>query len=135
MEGMSEEQLKEALDHDEARRESAGGNGAEEVVVQNVVPTVDLVEALDLKLAYLAKAVSLAYIDAARACVGLAMQEVSPVVDLSGDPKEAPRANPERVDALMNMGERASRIACALDVLGDKSLVRAELGKPEDGPQ
>ena len=74
-----------------------------------------------------AKAVSLSYVDAAHACVRLALHEVSPPVDTSGNlNKPRPKADVKRVEMLMALGERAVKIAKDLDVLGDKALVRVE---------
>ena len=124
MSDMSGEELNAALEDDIAQKASA----ASQVVVHPGVPvTTDDVEHLEVKQAYLAKAVSLSYVDAAHACVRLALHEISPPVDTSGNlNKPRPKADAKRVELLMALGERAVKIAKDLDVLGDKALVRVE---------
>lgn len=120
---MDEAQLNEALEHDVARKATA----ATQVVAHPGVPvTAADVDDVEIKQAYLAKAVSVSYVDAAHACIRMALQEVAPVVDTTGDMAKAakPKVDHKRVEMLMSLGERAVKIAKELDILGDKNLVR-----------
>lgn len=126
---MSEEQMQQALEDDVAQK---AGAASEVVVHPGVVVGVKDVEVLEIKQAYLAKAVSLSFVDAAHACVRLAMHEVSPVVSTTGNLKQqSQKADHKQVLMLMDLGERAVKIARELDILGDKALVRhAERPRP-----
>lgn len=126
---MDEAQLQQALEDDVAQKASAASGV---VVHPGVVVGVKDVEVLEIKQAYLAKAVSLSFVDAAHACVRLALREVSPAVSTAGNLKQLPpKADHKRVLMLMDLGERAVKIARELDILGDKALVRhAERPRP-----
>ena len=129
MDGMTEDQTQEALDHDAARKESEGkGNGVADVdegaEEQSTVATEQMVNALDVKNAYLAKSTALTYIDLALACAGLAREQVMPAVDLQGNTRGV-KADPKRTDQLLGFAERAVKLALDLDVLGDKNIIRA----------
>ena len=124
---MNAEQLNEALEHDIARK----AQGASQVIVHpGVTPTRDDVGAIEIRQAYLAKAVSLSYVDTAHACSRLAMAEVQGV-SLEGDMGKPQIPDVERVEMLLNMAERSVKIAKDLDILGDKALLRYE----DEGPQ
>ena len=133
---MGEEQLKEALEHDAARKASEGGNGKEAggnedvEVQQSTVSTAQLVDALDIKNAYLSKSVSLAFVDFARGCCVMANTAVAPAVDLQGKPK-GHTVDTEKADKLLRFAERAVMIARELDVLGDKNILRVQEEAPK----
>ena len=91
---------------------------------ETLIATAELVSALELKQAYMAKAASMSYIDASRSCVGLAMQKMQPLVDMTGSLKKARVVDPRTITLLFEAGERAAKIAGMLDVLGDKALLR-----------
>ncbi len=128
--GMSAEELQEALDHDVAQKANAIADGAI-AVHPGVTVTLEHVDALEVKQAYFAKAVSISYVDTAHACVRLALREIAPTVDTTGDTAKAnKKIDTKRVEALMSLGERAVNIAKALDHLGDKSLLRYKADAP-----
>jgi len=125
---MNMKQLNEALEHDIAQKAS---DAAQVAVHPGVAIDIADITAIELRHSYYSKAVSLSYVDAAHACVRLALAEVAPQVRLDGDmlEKDNPKIDHSRVYMLIDLGERAAKIAKDLDALGDRSLVRYEESK------
>ena len=124
MTGMTDEEMEKALADDAAQR--TNGQDAEvagEEEVQSTVATSALVESLDIKVAYLAKSVSLAFVDLARRFCALAQEEVKPNVNFSGSPKEL-KIDMEKSGILLEQATRVVKLAHDLDVLGDKAIIR-----------
>ena len=135
--GLDEKGLKDALEHDVAQKanavaEEAAGTSANVVVHPGIAVTADDVDRLEVKQAYFAKAVAISYVDTAHACVRMAMQEVAPPLDTTNLSKADKKTDTKRVETLLNFGERAVKIAQALDHLGDKALVRYKAVTSED---
>ena len=134
---MGNEQLKEALEHDVARKQAeSGGNGEEaeggagEAGHQTMVATEQLVDGMDIKNSCLAKVTSMTFIDFARSCCTVASTAVAPAVDLQGEPK-GHTVDTKKADLLLGLAERAVMIARELDVLGDKNILRVQGEAPK----
>lgn len=137
MNGMDEEELKQALDHDAAIK---GANGGIDVVAddaqadettQSPVPAALLLDGLELKNAALAKSVTMSYTNVAQQCAGLILDALNPGVVVDGKDPPSLDQRIAQVELLMNVAKQALHLADEADVLGDKAVVRApELADP-----
>jgi len=123
---MEGEDLKQALNHDQAARLSAVP-GIPPEMMQTPVSIVSIGRQLDEKIAVLAKTVSLSMLDVARACTMLAMQPVDQKItkDEKGQQMvEGKPPKPEVSEKWMVVASVAVDLAQKADVLGDRPLAR-----------
>lgn len=106
MSGMTEEQLKEALEHDEATKRASQADQP------SVKITEELYVALDLEAACMAKATALAATKVVNDCIGGVTANIVHKID------------PDKVDVMLHTAERLTKLANLLDTLGDKGFVR-----------